>query len=345
VDWWGIWNEPNEHAWLSPQFRHFRGRMVPFSPLMERRLTDAGWAGLAASGHAHDTVLIGELASGGSVTPLPFVRELYCLSRSYRPLRGFIAAALGCPSSGSRSAFAGAHPALFHAAGFAHHPYSFDHPPNRPIPGAPAAITLANLGALELTLDHCLRAYGGPTGMPFYLTEWGYKTNPPNPYVRTSLSEQATWLNEGEYMTWRDPRIRALAQFLLYDDLPRRGAVPGTLSYWSTFQSGLYYSGGRPKPSLAAVRLPIWVPRARTGRRVAIWGELRPAPHDQVQYAELQFRPSPGQSWSNVVELQTANSEGFLLSHVPILRRGQIRLAWLNPATGVVLYSRTVGIS
>jgi hypothetical protein len=344
VTWWGIWNEPNEHAWLSPQLRRYHGRTVPFSPLLERRLTDAGYGGLVDAGHVHDTILIGELASGGSVEPIPFVRDLYCLGPRYRPLRGSAAAALGCPASGSGADFVDAHPALFHAAGFAHHPYSFDHEPNTPFASAPATITLANLGALERALDRSLRAYRQRAGMPFYLTEWGYKTNPPNPFVHTSLSQQATWLNEGEYMSWRDPRVKALAQYLLYDSLPRQGAAPGTLSYWSTFQSGLYYHDGRAKPSLDAFRLPIWLPRARPGRRVTVWAELRPAKHTGPQSGVIDFRASPAASWTPLVTVQTANSEGFVLAHVNIPRRGMIRLAWSDPASGAVDYSRTVPI-
>ena len=55
-----------------------------------------------------------------------------------------------------------------------------------------------------------------------------------NPFVRTSLGQQEVWLNEGEYMAWKDPRVRALAQFLLVDDKPRQTAKPGTRAYWST---------------------------------------------------------------------------------------------------------------
>ena len=342
VDWWGIWNEPNYPAWLSPQTRVYDGHRVALSPLLDRRLTDAAYAGLRASGHAGDTVLIAETASGGDIHPLPFIRDLYCLDGGYSPLRGTAAAALGCPTSGSAGDFVAAHPALFRAAGYAHHPYSFDVAPNHLLP---TYVTTANLGALERTLDRAFTAYGQPPGIPLYLTEWGYKTDPPNPFVHTSLAEQALWLNEGQYMTWGNPRIKALAQFLLYDDGPRAGAIPGTLSYWSTFQSGLYYSGGDPKPSLAAFRLPIWVPHPRHGGHVAIWGDLRPAQRDTLQYAVVEYRSGTGASWKTLAELQTSNAEGYLLSHVAIPARGQIRLDWLDPSSGVVYYSRTVTVS
>jgi len=342
VTWWGIWNEPNEVGWLSPQWHVVDGRNTPYSPLLDRQMTDAGYAGLVAAGHAGETILIGETASGGNIRPGQFLRQLYCVDGHYHPFRGETAAALGCPTSGSRAAFVNANPALFHAAGFAHHPYSFDVAPNR-LEGH-GFVTLANLGSYERSLDRIFATYGQPTGLPFYLTEWGYKTNPPNPYVKTSLYQQEVWLNEGEYMTWRNPRVRVLAQFLLFDDKPRASAARGTLSYWSTFQSGLYYSDGNPKPSLDSFRIPIWVPSPRTGDRVTVWGQLRPANHAQVQSAVLDFRPSARAAWSALTNLQTASPEGFLLAHVPIAERGMIRLAWFDPNTGQVDYSRTVTI-
>jgi hypothetical protein len=344
VTWWGIWNEPNEHAWLSPQTRRYAGRTVPYSPLLERQLTNAGYTGLAAGGHAHDTILIGETASRGSVTPVPFVQDLYCVGSRYQPLRGTAAAALGCPTSGSRAAFVSANPGLFQAAGFAHHPYSFDHQPNTPFATQPSVITLANLGKLERALDGSLHAYGQPMGMPFYLTEWGYKTDPPNPFVHTSLAQQAIWLNEGEYMTWRMPRVRALAQYLLYDTPPRQGAKPGTLSYWSTFQTGLFYAGGKAKPSLAAFRLPIWLPEARHGRRVAIWAELRPGVRDGAQSAVMQYRADSRARWTSLSNVKTSSSEGFIYENIDIPHPGMIRLAWLDTTTGGMDYSRTVTI-
>lgn len=344
VRWWGLWNEPNEIGWLSPQTRTVDHRTVLYSPMLDRQLADAAYNGLVAGGHKGDTILVGETASGGQTQPLPFVRAFYCVGATYRPLRGSAAAALGCPTSGRPSTFVAQNPALFQS-GFAHHPYSFDQPPNVPFKTNPGIITLANLGRLGRALDYAFRSYGQPTGFPLYLTEWGYKTNPPNPFVHTTLTQQALWLNEGEYMTWRDPRVRALAQFLLVDDGPRQGATPGTLSYWSTFQTGLYYTNGRAKPSMAAFRIPIWVPVARTGRSVTVWGELRPAAHAGDQAAVLEFRATAAANWIDLRNVQTANPEGYIVAHVDIASPGQIRLGWYNAATDNVDYSRTVNIS
>jgi hypothetical protein len=194
VNYWGLWNEPNVTGWMSPQFRRVGGHEVDNSPRMYRRLVDTSYAALKASGHASDTILIGELASHGAVYPIPFTQELYCVSGSYRPLTGSRATALGCPSSGNRARFAAAHPGLFVFPGFAYHPYSFDTPPNRTM-ADPNIITLANLVRIEAAVDRSRGAYGKRPrhGTLMYLTEWGYKTNPPNPFVKSSLTDQATW--------------------------------------------------------------------------------------------------------------------------------------------------------
>ncbi len=347
VDFWGIWNEPNEGAWLNPQTRTIgRRTSVPVAPALYRGLVDAGYGALARTGHARDTILIGETASGGITRPLPFVSALYCVSSSYRPLTGTAAAELSCPRSGDRATFARQHPGLFRATGFAHHPYSFDMPPSTP-EADPNEITLANAGKLGHALDRILALYGKPRagGVPLYMTEWGYKSNPPNPFVRTSLSEQETWLNQGEYLSWKNSRVRTLAQFLLLDSGPQTADPVGSRGYWGTYQTGLLYADGTTrKPAYAAYRLPIWLPVARHGRRVTVWGQLRPADHTKIQSGAIQYRRHASQAWRTIRTVQTASPEGFLVAHVALPVAGQVRLTWHVPGTEDVYYSRTVRV-
>ncbi len=346
VDIWGIWNEPNERSWLSPWHRRLaHGLTELLQPRLYRSLVDGAWSGLRASGHARDTVLIGETANKGIIEPIPFVRALYCVSSALRPLHGQAAAVVGCPVGGGAAAFARAHPGLFSMAGYAHHPYTFAAPPNVGT-ADPNVIALSNLGHFERTINRILAAYGARRagGLPLYLTEWGYKTRPPNPYVHTTLAQQAAWLNEGEYMTWRDPHVNALAQFELVDSPPKPDEPRGSFLYWSTFQTGLILRGGTLKPSYAAFRLPIWVPAARHGASVTVWGQLRPADHSTLQNGAIEFR-APGDKWVTLRTVQTASREGFLLAHVAIPSAGRLRLTWFDPQTNTVLTSRTVAIS
>jgi hypothetical protein len=347
VDYWGIWNEPNEGAWLNPQWRLVgRHRHLYYvAPAEYRGLVDSAYRALRDTGHGNDTILIGETASHGWIYPLPFVRALYCVGQHNRPLRGTAAANLECPRSGNARQFVAQHPGLFFSTGYAHHPYSFDVSPDTRMADR-NLITLQNLSQLEGVLNAIFRHYGHPRrgGVPMYLTEWGYKTNPPNPYVRTSLTEQAAWLNQGEFMTWQDSYVRGLAQFLLIDDSPRATAAKGSRAYWSTFQTGLLFANESPKPSYSAFRIPIWLPHPRHGSRVTVWAQLRPANHAQIQYGVLQYLPRGSHSWSDLRVIQTGSPEGFLVAHVPIPHPGAVRMAWLDPSTGAVLYSRTVGI-
>ncbi|MGI8413693.1 MAG: hypothetical protein ACR2LV_09480 [Solirubrobacteraceae bacterium] len=347
---WGIWNEPNEGAWLNPQYRVVgagrAARKILLSPGLYRGLVDAGWKALAATGHASDTVLIGETASHGWIYPPQFVRALYCVGPALRSLTGPAAAEVRCPRSGNPGGFVAAHPGLFDAAGYAHHPYSFDMPPNArpPIPGE---VTLANLPSFERLIDRIFGRYGRlpPEGVPMYMTEWGYKTDPPNPFVKTSPAQQATYLNQGEYMAFRDPHLHSLAQFLLLDTAPNAAEPVGSRAYWGTFQTGLLTASGIRKPAYAAYRIPIWLPVARHGRRVVVWGQLRPANHAAVQHATLQLRLPGSGAWREVREVATANARGFLLAHVTIESPGTVRLAWSDPQTGQTYYSRSVTVS
>jgi hypothetical protein len=345
VSYWSVWNEPNLSDWLNP---YYRGSTL-LEPSIYRGLLNAAWNGLGASGHttATDTILIGELANSGQLTPVPFVRALYCVNAANRALSGAAAAHFGCPSSGSRANFVQRNPALFGATGFAHHPYSFNDPPNRPYV-LQGWITMYNLDTLERALNGILASYGRlpAGGMPMYLTEYGYESNPPNPYVRNSATQQATWLNNAEYMAWRYPYVRSLNQFELADSAPNRAEKRGTYAYWAaTFQTGLEFNNGQPKPALGAFRLPIWVPNRRPGRSVFLWGQLRPAAHSGSQYAVVEFQRRGSRRFAQLTELQTSNPEGFVSASVTIPAPGLVRIAWIQPSTGTLYYSRAVGIS
>jgi hypothetical protein len=346
VDFWGIWNEPNERSWLNPWYRKLpHGKRELIQPEEYRGIVDASWSALESTGHEGNTILVGETANVGVWQPVPFVRALYCVARNDEPLRGSAASAVGCPTSGNRAQFVADNPGLFDGGGFAHHPYSFDTAPNRPYPD-PSWVTLDNLAGFEKTLNRIFAAYAklSSGGVPLYMTEWGYKTDPPNPYAKTTTAEQAEWLDEGAYMTWQDPYVQGIAQFELVDSAPKPGKKVGSRAYWNTFQTGLELLNGTHKPSFDAYRIPVWVPRPRHGSGVTVWGQLRPADHGTLQYGVIEFAPRGSNTFEQLREVQTASSEGFLLAHVAIPSAGRLRLAWLTPAGGID-YSRTVTIS
>lgn len=343
---WGIWNEPNYPAWLQPTRRKLAsGILQQTQPWIYRGMINAAWRGLQNSGHRGDTILIGETANAGNETPLPFVKDLYCVNASYRQLTGNAAAREGCPYTPNRAQFVSRNPGLFAASGWAHHPYGFDTAPNRPVHES-GWITLYNIRALERTLNATLASYRihPPGGTPVYVTEWGYRTNPPNPYVRTSLSQQQTWLDQGDYQLWRAPYVKSIANFLLFDGPPVFKYPRGSRKYYSNFQTGLEYYNGKPKPSFSSYPVPVWLPNPRHGSHVTVWSQLRAANHSAVQTGLIQFRRSKQARWTTIRAAQTSSRQGFLITAVAIPSAGWLRVGCRNKWTGQMNYSRTVAI-
>ena len=343
---WSAWNEPNQPGWLRPQVR----AGLPASPRLYRSLQDAAWEGLRRSGHGGDAYLLGETAPRGSsrltevspMRPMLFVRELYCLDRRLSPYSGRRAVARGCPADrAGRRRFAADHPGLFKATGWAHHPYALESPPWRR-DRQRDQVVLSGLGRLTGALDRIFRRYGQRPGMPLWLTEYGYQTDPPDPIIGVSWARQAAYLNAAERIAYRNPRVRSTAQFLLVDDAPNTKVPPTSPRYWgSTFQSGLVTREGRRKPSFLAYQRTLDAPgRVRRGRLVRLFGQLRPAPNGAALTAAVQFRRSGSGGWQTVRTVSTSSARNYLLAHVRPRSSGSWRLLWRDPAGGEPLPSR-----
>ena len=348
VDYWGVYNEPNIGGWTTPQWHKVHGRLVQASPSIYRRMVDAAWTGLVRTGHRHDTILVGETAAygaghkgyGASMDPLVFVRALYCVGNKYTPLHGSAATAIGCPAHGSAKAFVAAHPALFSSQGWAHHPYDFTKAPSFRR-SDPDSATLSGISRLETALDKVHRAYGKKTKIPLYITEWGVQSRGPSPYVAFSQAQQAEYLNEGEYMAWRDPRIRSFSQFLLTDAGPNLAYPKGSKAYWATFQSGLlFYPFGNPKPAYYAFEFPLWLPSSRHGRHVTVWAQIRPSP----RVGTIQFEPRGSSSWVDVAHVAPGNAEGYVSTSVSLPSAGSVRLRWDAPGLSAPVYGRVATV-
>jgi hypothetical protein len=361
VSFWSFWNEPNQPGWLAPQYRVGSGSPTPAAPALYRGLLNAGFSALGRTGHGpgHDTILFGELAPEGcmvgvpcpyprsewSIPPIPFLQTLFCLSSALRPLSGAAATAVSCPARPDLASFVRNNPGLFEASGIAHHPYSFYVAPGVSLP-EPQYAPLADLDRLEKVLDGAYSAYGVSRRLPIYLTEYGYETSPPRPIPpHVTLAQQALYLDQAEYLAWRDPRVRSMAQFELQDSAPDTAYPPSSSRYWSTFQTGLEFYGGKPKPALYSYGLPIYLPRASAprGGRLLVWGMLRAAPNGITQRAEVQWRAAHG-AYRTIASLTTRNPTGFLQVQVTLPGSGAVRLAWRAPS-GAVLYSRSAGVT
>jgi hypothetical protein len=356
VSTWSIWNEPNFPAWLYPQWKRTHGRPVPASPRQYRRLVDAAWHGLQASGHPSDTVLLGETAPygpsnpnrpklNGLVSPLVFLRDVYCVNRSFRPYRGAAARTRGCPTtSESRATFAQRNPGLFQATGWAHHAYSIRRPP--PFKGKrPEVAPLGATDKLLSTLDRAQFAWGTTGGWPVWITEYGYETFPPDPFRGVSWRRQASWMSWAEYLAYANARVGAFDQFLLVDDAPRRGFGARDPRRWVTWQSGFITTGGRVKPAYEEFKRPIFVSprRTRPGGAVRVFGAYRVADTGVPLQARIEF--GAGGEWQTLESLTVTDERGYLVTSVNPPGRGALRIVWTDPGTGREKASRAVGLT
>ncbi len=320
VDHWGISNEPNRAAWLQPQADR-RGRLI--SPHLYRSLVQAAYPRIKEL-DPDSVALVGELAATGSreargatahQRPLRFLRAMACRDRANRPLR-----------SGRCTGF---RPVPVDAVG--HHPYQLLLPPShRSEDRDDAAI---NDGPRLLrTLDRLTRvgALSTPDGQPLdvFYTEFGYQTNPPDPFAGISLADQRSYLQQAAYLVWRTPRIRGLNQFRLTD-----GALDGFgAERFREFQSGLLFRSRRPKPAFRIFRHPFVI----TGDR--FWGQVRPGGAHTVQ-VEYRRRPSDG---FHVLAKVLTNELGYFSFPLPGRNPGQYRYRYTDPAgtSGVLTVRR-----
>jgi hypothetical protein len=366
VSQWSIWNEPNA-VYLTPNA--VGSHQTPFSPRLYRALVDAAWQGLAETGHTpkRDTILIGETAPRGQVgphlpgatgglLPLIFIRALYCVSPEDKPLTGAAATTLGCPASGSTASFRAQNPGLFQASGWANHPYSDTSPPNLRVHNSkqlPASVTsqytdFASLSQLENGLDGVFRAYGSNVQIPIYSTEYGYVTNPPNPGAGVSDTAAAAYMNEAEYLSWLNPRIRTYSHYLLTDAAPSNGFATGLESY----RASTYYTTGlgTPKPDVYdAYRMPLWLPSttAAASQKLEVWGCVRPINDLSLSSPQLAIQlASPGSdrfSTIRTVTLNPSRSGCYFETAVAFPHSGSVRLSFDDDGSSI--HSRTQAIT
>jgi hypothetical protein len=343
VDFWSIYNEPNQAGWLTPQWvadPRDGDRFIEFAPHLYRELVRQAWNALQATGQGGDTILIGETAPKGlletkgitrSIDALRFIRAVYCLDDRLQPFRGTSAEVRSCPADPGR--FAAEHPGLFQATGFAHHPYELTFAPNRPPAYRSRWVTTGNLGDLSRTLRRIRQRYGQPSrpATPIYLTEFGYQTNPPDRFG-VSRTVQAAYLNHAEYLTRKNPNVRTLAQFLLVDD-----GEPVS----RTFQSGLLDIKGAKKPAFRAYMLPVHLPRpsVRRGQRLRVWGLVRVAPRGRAARARIEVRDRGSERWRRVRGVRTATTRE-LETTIAVRRSGHVRIAYRAPG-GTLRVSRS----
>lgn len=301
VDQFAILNEPNQPGWLTPQ----TDKHGPYAPHHYRKLVRAAFPRIRAA--APDaTILVGELASSGSIhrgptsaiRPLAFLRAFGCVSRSFHKVR-----------SGRCRHFKPAH-----ADAIGHHPYEFFREPSKPSPNRDDA-AIGDGRRLLRFIDR-LVAHGALISergrkLDVHYTEFGYQTDPPDPYAGIPLKRQSRWLQEAAHVAWSTPRVRTLNQFRLTDGPILPG---GGFAAYREFQSGLLFHDFKKKPAYRSFPHPF----VATHR--GLWGQVRPGGRHRVTVERKR-----GGHWKVVARLRT-DRRGYW--HRPIRKRGTYRYRW-----------------
>jgi hypothetical protein len=315
VSLYSIWNEPNEAAYLTPQWSS-SGK--PVSGRIYRGLYQAGYAGLQAAGIAHPQVLFGETAPAGydtvtsllrsekakalthPVAPLAFMREALCLNAKYQ-----------------KSGTCG----QLQMSGYAHHAY-FPAAGPRYVWKQKDSVTIASLSRLSNALNLAARAHAIPGGVPIYLTEFGVQSKP-NKYEGVSAAKQTEYDAIAEHMAYSNPRVAAFSQYLFKDD-PISGRL--TASGFVGFQTGLEYVNGEHKPLYNGFPVPLTV--TKRGHGFSLWGLIRPTAGVTKATVLVKLRGAHGYRTLKTV---TTNGAGYW-SFNSSTKGTAWRVRWVSPA-------------
>jgi hypothetical protein len=220
---WLAWNEPNNPAFLRPQYRKVGGRYIAQSPIDYAKICNAIYRGISITTVGASKVACGVTGPRGNNQP-----------NSARPSLAPIAFLRGMKKAGATK---------FDA--YAHHPYygkPSETPATPPPPGIhgnePTAVTLGNIGVL---IKEVTRLYGNKR---IWVTEYGYQSNPPDRIFGVSPALQARYLTQAYGIMKKNPRIDMMLWFLLRDE--RRAFLE------EGWQSGLLTETGAKKPAFAA---------------------------------------------------------------------------------------------
>jgi hypothetical protein len=277
VDVWTLWNEPNHPGHLYPQ--SVNGR--PVAPHIYRELVRAGARGLARGGSGRDPILFGELLPIGKSSTGP--------KRNLKPLR-FLRSFF---SRGKR---------LTGLDGFAYHPYTRPAGPMLIEPSADDA-TIRSYGRIGHVLDSARRRgrIGGGR-MPIWNTEFGFQTNPPDPFMADIARVPHFWSVSELWFSYPNRRIKSISQYTMNDQ-------PSDPGLW---QSGLRFVNGSPKTNIYNnFRLPILVRQLGPGA-VEVRGDARPGGAGSMVQVQQRGRRGPFKNLGGAMQIR--NKRGYFVA-------------------------------
>jgi hypothetical protein len=275
---WQAWNEPNLAIYLAPQWVRRGGKWRPFSPGWYRRLLNGVYAGVKAVQPGATIVSAGTAPYGDPpgrfrMRPAEFTREFLCL-------RGRRLRLIKCRDRA-------------HFDVLAHHPYSVGGPDRHAI--HPDDVGVPDMASLTKPLR---KAERNRRALPrkrkgLWVTEISWDSSPPDPQG-VPLARHGQWLQEAVHLLWRQGATVVMWQNIT-DQLP----AP---RYDDTYQAGLYFRDGQPKPARTAFRFPFVSTCKKS--RCSVWGR---APLGGTVVVERRN----GSGWAPVRQVRTGQSRIF----------------------------------
>jgi Cellulase (glycosyl hydrolase family 5) len=191
---------------------------------------------------------------------------------------------------------------------YSHHPYPrwFGRGrPETPLQTLPCTRWLTMAG-LQCLLEN-VRQNFGPKHV--WLTEYAYKTNPPDRYRGVAPALQARYLAEAARRVYQAPRVDLLINFLIRDE--------PVVGRWA---SGFFTAGEVVKPSFFSFMLPL-AEIGRQGSRVTLWGQVRPRSGPQPYVLQRRWRGR----WVPIGRMSVTGYRGFFTRQVFAARGSEFR--------------------
>jgi hypothetical protein len=330
-----VWNEPNQGAWLKPQYTCVgttptgRPTCTLVSPHLYRELARSGVSAIRKA-DSGSRVAIGGTSSRGNAfvtstnttsQPLTFLRTMGCVDAKYRKVR--TGACKGFrPVSGDALAY---------------HPHSLRLSPGQHDPDKNNA-RMGDLGRITTVLDKLQnrKALGVAHSrrMPLWLDEYGYETNPPDTTTDGTVPPKtaAAWAQWGWSVAARNPRVQTLTQYEWFDE-----STGDDGSQFNRWQSGLYTIDGKPKPLAAVFANPIfgW----REGKRAYVWGQVRPG----SSAVKVRVQRSNGSTFG-AYRTVTTDRYGVFQLRVPVSPSQRYRFVYVDPSTNADVTSASTNL-
>jgi hypothetical protein len=177
---------------------------------------------------------------------------------------------------------------------YSHHPYPrwFGRGrPETPLQTLPCTRWLT-MASLQCLLKDVTRNFG-PKHV--WLTEYAYKTNPPDPTRGVSPALQARYLAQAYRRVYQAPRVDLLVNFLIRDET--------VVGRWA---SGFFTAAEIVKPSFYSFMLPLAQIRRR-GNETVLWGQVRPRSGPQPYLLQRRARGR----WVAVGPISITGDRGF----------------------------------